>query len=105
MQKNTQIFTTCSTGRTGHAAYAPIVANAFSATIVAERLNVFIAQRERLVGHVDGAADVIAFVETFARTEGLESACELLNLAAKFGDYNIVDYEVYKDMLSSPCET
>ncbi|WP_371881673.1 hypothetical protein [Caballeronia sp. S22] len=105
MQKNTHIVTTCPIGRAGHAASAIIAANAYSGTIFRERLNTFIAQRERLVGPVDGAADVIAFVETFARMEGPENACELLNLAAQFDDYNIVDFEVYKDMLSSPCST
>lgn len=105
MQKHTHIVTACPIGRTGHAASAMITENAYPRTIFRERLNTFIAQRERLVGSVDSAADVITFVETFARMEGPENACELLNLAAQFDDYNIVAYEVYKDMLGSPRST
>jgi hypothetical protein len=101
MQKSTQIFATCSTSKTSHATYAPIVANALSAPIFAERLNAFIAQRTRLAGHLGGAEEVIAFFDLHARTEGLESACELLDLATKFGDFNIVDYEIYKELIAT----
>jgi hypothetical protein len=63
MQKNAHIVTACPIGRTGHAASAMIAENAYPRTIFRERLNTFIAQRERLVGSVDSAADVITFVE------------------------------------------
>jgi hypothetical protein len=62
-------------------------------------LKAFIVQRERLAGHPSGAEEVVTFVDAFARTEGPELARELLDLAARFGDYNIVDYDIYKELL------
>jgi hypothetical protein len=105
MRKNAHFFTTCSASRTCHAACAPNVANALRATIAQDRLNDFIAQRERSAGHLAGAEEVVAFVDTFARTEGPESACELLDLAAKFGDYNIINYEIYKELIATSGDT
>jgi hypothetical protein len=81
--------------------YAPIVANALSAPIFAERFNAFIAERARLAGRLGGTEEVMVFVDSHARTEGLESACELLDVATKFGDFNIVDYEIYKELIAT----
>jgi hypothetical protein len=91
--------------RTGHAAYAPNAVNGLRATLPVERLNAFIAERERRARHRGGAEDVIAFVNTLARNEGPESVCELLDLAAKFGDFDIVDYEVYKELVTTSSYT
>lgn len=101
MQRNAQIFTTGSTSRSSHTTYAPIVANALSAPIFVERFNAFIARRARLAGQLGGPEEVTAFVDSHARTEGPESACELLDLATKFGDFNIVDYEIYKELIAT----
>lgn len=92
MQKNAHSFTACSTSRTGHAAYAPNSGNGLRAIIAAEG--------ERSASRRGGAEDVIAFVDTLARNEGPESVCELLDLAAKFGDYDNADFEVYKELVA-----
>jgi len=44
-----------------------------------------------------GAAEVAKFVETFSQNHGRERACEPLDLAARF-----VDYEVYEQIVSTP---
>jgi hypothetical protein len=93
--------TTLSSDRIRAALHASAAKGARHATHLTERLNSFIAERGRLAGHVGGGEEIAAFVETLARIEGPEYACEVLDLAARFGDYAIVDYEVYKELASS----
>jgi hypothetical protein len=46
------------------------------------------------------AAEVVEFLETFAQSERPERARELLDLAARFRDYDIVDYEICEQMVA-----
>ncbi|REG48977.1 hypothetical protein B0G80_5295 [Paraburkholderia sp. BL6669N2] len=95
------LLTTSSMSQTSRTTFARDTANFLRAAIVAERLNAFIAERERRFSRRGGADDVKAFVDTLARNEGPESACELLDLVAKYADYDIVNFEIYKE-LSAP---
>jgi hypothetical protein len=59
------------------------------------------AEREKWIGNAGGAEEVVELVETLAKNEGAESACELLDLAARFRDYDIVDYEIYRELIAT----
>jgi hypothetical protein len=84
-----------------HVSYSPLAASGIQTANHAAHLDAFIAERARRTGGKHGAADVIAFVDRLARDEGPETARNLLDLAARFGDFDIVDYEVYKELLTT----
>jgi hypothetical protein len=105
MQKITPTFATGLTSRVGQAVYAPQAEDDLRAAVVTERLSAFVTDRERWTNPQGGAVEVIEFVEMFARHEGPESALEMLNLAARFKDYDIADYEVYRELVSTSSNT
>jgi hypothetical protein len=64
-------------------------------------LNAFIEERESWIGDATDAREVTEFVERFAQNEGYERGCEMLKLAAMYRDFNIVDYEIYRELTAT----
>lgn len=48
---------------------------------------------------------VVEFIETIAENEDLEVACRMLDMAAKFRDYDMVDYGICREMPATPSDT
>jgi hypothetical protein len=91
-----------SVGRISRALHASAAAGALQTTRLTERLNAFVAQHEKRAGRARDSEEIVELIETIAQNEGLEFACQLLDLAAKFRDYDIVGYEIYREMAATP---
>jgi hypothetical protein len=67
-----------------------------------QRLAAFIIERERRGGAVFGSEEVVQLLRTVAFHDGEAFACEMLGLARQAGDYDIADFDVYREVASTP---
>lgn len=67
-----------------------------------QRLAAFILERERRGGATCGSAEVIQLLRTVAFHDGEAFACEMLELAGQSGDYDLADFDVYRELASTP---
>jgi len=67
-----------------------------------QRLAAFIIERERRGGTLAGSEEVVQLLRTVAFQDGESFACELLNLARQAGDFDVVDFDVYREVASTP---
>jgi len=67
-----------------------------------QRLAAFIIERERRGGTASGSEEVVQLLRSVAFHDGERVACELLDLARQAGDFDIADYEVYREVASTP---
>ncbi|SAK74549.1 hypothetical protein AWB75_04158 [Caballeronia catudaia] len=67
-----------------------------------QRLAAFIREREQRVGTASGSEEVARLLRTVAFRDGEAFACEMLDLARQAGDYDIAEYDVYRELASTP---
>lgn len=77
-------------------------ANDASAGGFEERLAAFIIERERRGGTASGSEEVVQLLRNGAVVDGESFACEVLDLAGQAGDFDIADYELYREVASTP---
>jgi hypothetical protein len=111
-------FRTDQTGRRLHCAGIGAEALAFNGSSLAgeepkgtydasvsrfeQRLAAFILERERRGGMEFGSAEVVQLLRNVAFHDGEAFACELLDVARQACDFDIADYEVYREVASTP---
>ncbi|WMY11093.1 hypothetical protein [Paraburkholderia phenoliruptrix] len=67
-----------------------------------QRLAAFIFERERRGGTGSGSEEVAEMLRNVAVGDGESFACELLDLARQAGDFDVTDFEVYREVASTP---
>lgn len=66
-----------------------------------QRLAAFIVERERRGGPAAESEEVVQLLRAVAFRDGEEFACEMLDLARQAGDYDIADFDVYREVAST----
>ncbi|CAL8477066.1 hypothetical protein [Caballeronia sp. S22] len=67
-----------------------------------QRLAAFVIEREQRGGTASGSEEVVQLLRNVAVHDGGAFACEVLDLADQAGDFDIVDYDVYREVASTP---
>jgi hypothetical protein len=67
-----------------------------------QRLAAFILERGRRGGPPSESGEVTQLLRNVAFHDGEAFACEMLDLAGQAGDYDIADYDVYRELASTP---
>lgn len=71
---------------------------------LADRLSGFLAEREERGATRAGSKAVAQFLLTVAENEGEYFAGQLLDLAVEAGDFDIIDYEMYREVVAARCD-
>ncbi|MEZ2352138.1 hypothetical protein [Caballeronia sp. RCC_10] len=67
-----------------------------------QRLATFILDGKRRGGMEFGSAEVVQLLRNVAFHDGESFACEMLDLASQACDSDIADYELYREVASTP---
>jgi hypothetical protein len=67
-----------------------------------QRLAAFVIERERCGGTPFGSDEVVQLLRTVAFHDGEAFACEMLDWALQAGDFDVVDFDVYREVASTP---
>jgi hypothetical protein len=73
-----------------------------SASRFEQRLMAFIIERERRGGTASGSEEVVQLLRDVAFHDGGSFASEVLELAAQAGDFDVAEFEVYREVASTP---